>query len=297
MRALIIGCGYLGRRVAALWRSRGHSVSAFTRSDEHAGDLRLLGIEPIKGDVLRPESLQAFPAADVVLYAVGYDKRTGATKRDVYVQGLTNVLREVAPRIGRLFYISSSSVYGQDAGEWVDETSACAPMTDSGRVCLDSEGVVRSFFPVDAGRATILRFSGLYGPGRLLRRVESIRAAESISANPEAYLNLIHVEDGARVIDELVARGVRTPSYLVSDNEPIRRREYYARLAELVGGPPPTFQPTEADKASLNKRCLNARLREELGDILRFPTIELGLPAALTGFAQKTGTDPGPVVV
>jgi nucleoside-diphosphate-sugar epimerase len=279
MRALIIGCGYLGRRVAALWRSRGYAVTALTRTDENASELCSLGIEPIKGDVLRPDSLAAIPAADVVLYAVGYDKRAGATKRDVYVQGLTNVLREIAPRVERIFFVSSTSVYGQNAGEWVDETSDCDPGTENGKISLAAEDVVRTFFPIDSGRTTILRFAGLYGPGRLLRRIESIRAAEPIPANPDAFLNLIHVEDGARVIVEL---GGGAPIYLVTDNRPICRREYYSRLAEVFGGPPPNFQTSTTDLASLNKRCSNARLRKELGDILRYPTFEFGLADSIT---------------
>jgi len=290
MRALIIGCGYLGRRVAALWQSRGHAVSALTRSDENASALCSLGIQPIKGDVLRPESLSALPKADVVLYAVGFDRRGAASKEAVYVQGLANVLRELGSRIGRLLYVSSPSVYGQDAGEWVDEASACAPPTESGRICLAAERVIREFFPADAGRATILRFSGLYGPGRLLRRVESVRAAEPIQANPDAYLNLIHVDDGARVVDQLVERGSRAPIYLVTDDQPVLRRAYYARLAELIGGPPPIFQPSAADLASFNKRCSNARLRQELGDILRFPNIDRGLPDAIT--SESAGRPP-----
>ena len=161
--------------------------------------------------------------------------------------------------------------------------SRCAtPSTESGLICLDAEGVVRSFFPTGAGRATILRFSGIYGPGRLLRRIESIRAAEPIEGNPEAYLNLIHVDDGARFIDELSGHGGCKPTYLVTDNRPIRRREYYTRLAALVGGPPPIFQQSDSDRAGLNKRCSNARLRQELGDLLQFPSIEIGLPAAIT---------------
>jgi nucleoside-diphosphate-sugar epimerase len=282
MQALIVGCGYLGRRVATLWQARGYAVFALTRTDENAGVLRSLGIEPIQGDILQPESLRALPAADVVLHAVGYDKRTGGSKRDVSVQGLTNVLREIAPRTRRLIYVSSSSVYGQNAGEWVDETSVCAPATESGRVCLDAEEVVRSFFPTGAGRATVLRFSGIYGPGRLLRRIESIRAAEPIEGNPESYLNLIHVDDGACYVDGIAERGGRKPTYLVTDNRPIRRREYYTRLAGLVGGPPPIFRQSAADRDGLNKRCSNVQLRQEFGDLLRFPSIEIGLPAAIT---------------
>jgi nucleoside-diphosphate-sugar epimerase len=290
MHALIIGCGYLGRRVAVLWQSRGHSVSALTRTDENANALRSLRIEPIKGDVLRPETLSSLPSADVVLYAVGYDRQMAASKEDVSVRGLTNVLCETASRIGRLLYVSSTSVYGQDAGEWVDETSDCAPTTESGRVCVAAEGIVRQYLPINEGRASILRFSGIYGPGRLLRRVESVRTGEPIQANPDAYLNLIHADDGARVVEGLFERGSHKPIYLVTDNQPIRRRDYYSRLAELVGGPPPIFQPSALDLAGFNKRCSNARLREELGDILRFPSIDLGLPDAIT--SESAGRPP-----
>ena len=97
MRGLIIGCGYLGRRVAAQWRLAGHAVTALTRSPENAQTLQALGIDPILGDVLEPASLRPLPSADCVLYAVGHDKRAAPSKREVYRDGLGNVLRELAP--------------------------------------------------------------------------------------------------------------------------------------------------------------------------------------------------------
>ncbi|HUE16548.1 MAG TPA: SDR family oxidoreductase [Planctomycetaceae bacterium] len=281
MQTLIIGCGYLGRRAAALWRLRGHAVGALTRSTKNAETLRSLGIEPIVGDVLEPSSLRSLPPADVVLYAVGYDRQAGAAKREVYVQGLENVLREVAPRLGRFLYVSSTSVYGQDAGEWVDETSPWVPATEDGQICLNAEEIARSYLP-HGSDAIVLRFSGIYGPGRLLRRIESVRNREPILANPEGFLNLIHVDDGARVVTELAERGQAGATYLVTDNQPIRRREYYARLAELVGAAPPIFHTDAAAANRLNKRCSNARIRAELDDILRFPTIDTGLADAIT---------------
>ena len=242
MQVLIVGCGYLGRRVATLWRARGYAVFALTRTDENASMLRSLGIEPIEGDILRPESLRELPAADVVLYAVGYDKRTGGSKRDVSIQGLTNVLREIVPRMSRLIYVSSTSVYGQDAGEWVDEVSVCAPSTESGLICLDAEGVVRSFFPTGAGRATILRFSGIYGPGRLLRRIESIRTAEPIEGNPEAYLNLIHVDDGA--LYRRAFRAWRLQTNLPGDRQPTDSSTGVLHSPGCLGRRAPAHLPT-----------------------------------------------------
>jgi len=276
MQILIIGCGYLGRRVAAQWRLRGHAVSALTRLAENAATLRSLGIEPIVGDVLEPAGLRSLPSADVVLYAVGYDKHAGASKRDIYVQGLENALHQIASRVGRILYVSSTSVYGQDAGEWVDESSPCVPLTEDGQICLAAEQIARS------SGAIVLRFSGLYGPGRLLRRIESMRSREPIRTNPEGFLNLIHVDDGARVIADLAERGDLDATYLVTDDKPIRRREYYIHLAKLIGAPPPIFQTDAAGTSGLNKRCLNARIHAAIGEILRFPTFDAGLADAIT---------------
>jgi nucleoside-diphosphate-sugar epimerase len=279
MRTLVIGCGYLGRRVAALWLREGMQVSALTRSPANAAALAEQGIEPIVGDVLLPETLRTLPSADVTLYAVGYD-RHAASKRDVCVRGLSEVLQQITPNVGRLLYVSSTSVYGQDAGEVVDETSSTSPQTEDGQIVLAAEATVRQVCPV--GVATVLRFSGIYGPGRLLRRIEAVRSGEPINAHPDGYLNLIHVDDGAAIINRLARRETIEPIYLVTDDRPVRRREYYSLLARLVGASKPVFQfdANASRAAGLNKRCSNARVKSELGDAWRFPTIETGLPHA-----------------
>jgi nucleoside-diphosphate-sugar epimerase len=279
MRALVIGCGYLGRRVAALWRSAGWSVSALTRTNENATALAALGIEPIVGDVLSPESLRSLPQAEIVLYAVGHDRQAPPSKREVYIDGLANVVRQIGSRARRVFYVSSTSVYRQDAGEWVDETTDMWPWptSEDGGISLAAEYIVREGCP-----HTILRFSGIYGPGRLLRRIEAVRSGEPIAGNPDGWLNLIHVDDGAAIINRLSQSEPAHELYLVTDDRPVRRREYYNLLARLVGAPEPVFQfEARAAGTGLNKRCSNARLKAELGDILRFPTIESGLPDAV----------------
>ncbi len=281
MRALVIGCGYLGRRVAALWVREGMQVSALTRSPANAAALAERRIEPIVGDVLQPETLRALPSADVALYAVGYDRQASASKRDVYVRGLSQVLQQITPNVGRLLYVSSTSVYGQDAGEVVDETSSTSPQAEDGQIVLAAEETVREACPV--GTSTVLRFSGIYGPGRLLRRIEAVRSGEPLNANPDGFLNLIHVEDGATIISRLARRETIQPIYLVTDDRPVRRRKYYSLLARLVGASEPVFQfdANASRTGGLNKRCSNARLKSELGDVWRFPTIETGLPHAV----------------
>jgi nucleoside-diphosphate-sugar epimerase len=133
---LIIGCGYLGRRVARSWVARGDTVYALTRSPAHAAELKTLGCQPRFGDVTDPQSLSDLPECDTLLYAVGQDRTSGKTQREVYVEGLKNVLDRVAAKAGQFLYISSTSVYGQNSGEWVDESSPCQPGSPGGRDCL-----------------------------------------------------------------------------------------------------------------------------------------------------------------
>ena len=111
MHVLIVGCGYVGVRAAREWLQRGVAVSALTRSPSRAEELQGLGITPVVGDVLDPESLTALPGADVCLYAVGLDRGAGHDQRTVYVDGLCNVLTELSPHVPRLIYLSSTSVY------------------------------------------------------------------------------------------------------------------------------------------------------------------------------------------
>jgi len=137
---LIIGCGYLGCRVAARWRDAGLRVAVLTRSGQRAESLRNEGFSPVVGDVTDPQSLATLPAAETVLYAVGYDRSAAPSKRQVYVAGLKNVMDRLAgmqPK--RLVYISSTSVYGDRGGEEVDETAVPRPDSPVGRARLEAE--------------------------------------------------------------------------------------------------------------------------------------------------------------
>lgn len=280
MKTLILGCGYLGRRVAARWINAGHEVAALTRSREKAGLLHDVGITPIVGDVTQPTSLAKLPPSDVVLYAVGYDRASGVDRREVVVQGLETTLSALAGKTQRIVFISTTSVYGHSNGEWIDEDSPTTPASDAGRIALEAEELFRR----DPLRnVTVLRLSGLYGPGRLLRRTEQLRSQEPIAGDGNAWLNLIHVEDAVTAV-QLAAERVDSSceTYLVSDDLPVRRREYYGRLAELTDSPPPVFDSSKASRSTgLGKRCRNLRVKQELGLTLQFPTCTDGLAAAL----------------
>jgi len=282
MDKLIIGCGYLGSRVAARWLADGHRVFATTRKLERADELRRLGLDPVICDVLDPASLKQLPPVTTVCHAVGLDRAAGRSMREVYVAGLRNVL-DALPRPERFIYISSTGVYGQCDGEAVDETAVTEPVEESGKIVLEAEQLLHGRLP----GAVILRFAGIYGPGRLLRR-QALEAGEAIVGDAEKWLNLIHVEDGAAAVLAAEAHGQPGRIYNVSDDAPVRRRNFYSLLAQLLKAPAPNFVspapgvPLPAHERA-NRRIVNRGLRQELAVALQYPSCTQGLPAAVRG--------------
>jgi nucleoside-diphosphate-sugar epimerase len=282
MNTLIIGCGYLGRRVAARWLAQGHAVYATTRRPEGAEEWQRLGFRPVVCDILQPATLKTLPHVDALLFAVGFDRGAGVTMRDVYVGGLANVLAHLRPP-RKFIYISSTSVYGQTDGSLVDETAPTAPEEEAGQIVLAAEGVLRTRLP----DAVILRFAGIYGPGRLLRR-QTIAAGEPIVGHADRWLNLIQVEDGATAVLAADEHGAAGQTYIVSDGLPVRRHDFYAELARVLGAPEPRFVAPPADAPlppheRANRRLLNRKMLDQLRVVLRYPTYVDGLRASLSG--------------
>jgi nucleoside-diphosphate-sugar epimerase len=278
--ALVIGAGYLGLRAARLWRERQFTVYATTRRPERCRELESAGLCPIVCDVMNPPR-DAFPVADVVLYAVGFDRSAGASMREVYVAGLQRTL-EVLPAPGRVLYVSSTGVYGDSGGDWVDETTLEQPLDDAGKVCLEAEGVLAKFAARHGTETVVLRLAGLYGPGRLIG-AEALRSGRVIAADPEVFLNLIHVTDAARVVIGAAESEAPSRLYLVADGQPVVRREFYQRLAALLHVPAPVFDPTKAPRQRGNRRIRNDRMRRGLKTELLYPDYRAGLEAIVAG--------------
>lgn len=313
MSKLIFGCGYLGSRVAALWRSAGHEVVIVTRSQKRADEFQGNGYRAIVTDVARPETLRDLPAAETVLYAVGYDRATtdGPSIEAVYAGGLRNVLQALAgsePSPGpsltvsgnapRFIYISSTGVYGKGSGEWIDEATPPDPQREGGRASLAAEQVLASH-PLGS-HGIILRLAGIYGPGRV-PFLDILRNAEPIPARATGFLNLIHVDDAAAVVVAAATidlgqdgsiSGARLSSqaphiYCVSDGNPVARHDYYGEVARQIGAPPPRFVEPEADsprtiRAESNRRVCNKRMLTELRATLTYPNYQTGLAAILS---------------
>lgn len=269
---LIVGCGYLGRRAAAGWLASGRRVAALTR--RNADTLSASGIEPVIGDVLDPASLRDLPAAATVLYAVGMDRSAGRSMRDVYVGGLGHVL-DTLPACDRFVYVSSTSVYGQSDGSVVDEASPTEPVEESGKIVLEAERLLRSRRP----DAIVLRFAGIYGPDRLLRK-QPLLKREPLVGDADKWLNLVHVEDGADAVLCAEGRGTPGETYNVADDEPVSRRDFYTLLAELLNAPAATFDH-RAEPGAANRRVSATKGKAALGWAPKYRSYREGLVAAV----------------
>lgn len=276
---LIVGCGYLGMRVADRWLAEGDRVVAVTRRPERADELARLGLEPLVADVTHPDFPAAvgLPAAATVFWAVGFDRSSGTTHRDVHVLGLARVLAAL-PGAPRVILSSSTGVWGDEDGRVVTEETPAHPSREAGRVLLEAEAVLRSH-PMGPGVA--LRFAGLYGPGRL-PRIADLRAGAPIAADPESWLNLIHVNDAAEVVRVVAAAAAPGPLYVVSDGRPILRRDWYGTLATLTGSPTPRWDESAPRSRGADKRVNPARLFADL-------PIRLAHPDPLAALATLVG--------
>ena len=243
-----------------------------------------MGIEPVIADVLDPQSLGALPEAFRILYCVGFDRSAGVPMRTIYVDGLRNVLDRLDGRIGRWVYASSTGVYGGNDGGWIDENTPAVPTHESGRVCLEAENLLRRAAETAGLDVVVLRLAGLYGPGRILRQTGLARG-EPIVGDPDKFLNMIQIDDASAAVVAALDRGEPGRIYLVGDDRPVARCEFYGLIAKQLGAPFPRFAPPpegspEARREESNKRVSNRRMRSELGVILSYPDVTTGLPAA-----------------
>lgn len=296
MSTLIVGCGYLGARVGAALLRRGEQVFGTVRSSQRAKETARLGIEPVIADVLKPQTLESLPVAERVLYCVGFNRAGGADMRTLYVEGLRNLLERLPASAPRLVYASSTSVYGQSDGEWVDEDSPAEPIQEGGCVCLEAEQVASHWARAAGASLVVLRFSGLYGPDRVIRRA-LLERGEPIPGDPARYLNLVHIDDAAQAAVAALDAARTDPIYLVSDDRPVERCEYYTLAARMLDAPPPRYEPSAAGSAGIvqetaNRRIANRRMRTGLGVDLLYPDILVGLPAALALGLRGACPDP-----
>lgn len=282
MKVLVIGCGYLGQRAAGIWQANGCDVFAVTRFAGNRERLQAIGLHPVIADVTKPDSLKHLPPTDVVLFAVGFDRTAFADIRDVYVRGMANVLRQLDSRVQQLIYISSTGVYGDYGGSWIDESTLTSPQREGGKACLAAEQLIAD--SPFSRKSTILRLAGIYGPGRI-PRLTAIQQRDWASLPSDGHLNLIHVQDAAQISVEIIRQEIRNELFLVSDGNPPSRREFYDYVAQQVNSGPIDWnrlpEATAAERSSADRKICNQKLRQRLDFSFRFPNYKVGINAAL----------------
>lgn len=275
---LIAGCGDIGGRLGGLLLAAGWTVYGLRRNVAALP----AGLRPVAADLGQPACPAGWPAQapETLVYCATPDGRDEAAYRAAYVDGLRHLLgwlEQRGQRPRRLLLVSSTGVYGQQDGEWVDEASPCQPDSFSGRILLEAEALaLGSGLP-----ATVVRLAGIYGPGRewLLNQVRGGYRPASV---PPLYGNRIHADDAAALLACLLQAEVcgvaLADCYLGVDDAP-------APLAEVVDwlrgrlGVVQESAPSGVRRGG-SKRCRNARARA-LGWVPRYPDYRAGYAALL----------------
>jgi len=290
MDVAIVGCGYVGMRLGELLREAGYAVVGVRRSAEGVEEIERRGLTGVRADATDPETLSPIPDVDWLVYAASAGRGGIKAARETYLHGVEHTIETFGGRDRpptRFIYTSSTGVYGDHGGGWVDETTPPDPIGARGRLLLEAEQRVLSHAADHDIDPTVVRFAGLYGPGRY--RLDRYLTGPVT----EGVLNLVHREDAAGAIFHLlVGTAPEYERYLAVDDEPVDRWDLADWLADELQVDPPPKQTLEERSAEddlgegrtarlrANKRCRNTRLKES-GYELRYPTYQTGYREAL----------------
>jgi nucleoside-diphosphate-sugar epimerase len=280
LRVFFFGLGYCARRLVQ--REAWIEASGTARSAETVAALRREGIEAYQfdGTDADPGLEQALGAAEAIVVSIPPRDGAGAT-----VDRFGAIIA-AAPALRRIVYYSTIGVYGDHAGEWVDETSATRTRTARGRARLEDEARWTAAARTRGAEADILRLAGIYGPGRNalvnVRRREARRIIK-----PGQVFNRAHVDDIAEISRLVLTRGLNGQVWNVADDEPAPPQAVIAYAAALLGLEPPPEEPFEQARLSPmarefyadNKRVSIAKAKAELGFAPAYPTYREGLKA------------------
>lgn len=287
-RVLILGCGYVGLELGRQLAAAGHRVFGARRSAGDDDRVRAAGCLPVVADVTQPQTLSTLPGRfDWVVNTVSSSRGGLDEYRAVYLEGSVNVIRWLSGAPPEAYvYTSSTSVYGQTDGSWVDESSPAEPATDTGRILVEAEQVLLRAAQERGFPARLLRVAGIYGPGRGHLFQQFIRGEPCGTGDPRRWLNMIHRDDVAGALKAVLEYGTNGAIYNAADNEPVTQAAFLDWLAQQLGrpaAPVSTITPTRPRKRGLtNKRVSARRLREEIGWVPRYPTFREGYASAVT---------------
>jgi nucleoside-diphosphate-sugar epimerase len=287
MRVLIIGCGYIGLPLGAELVRQGHEVFGVRRTTAAEQELKAVGITPLCADITRPETLAGLPAPfDWVVNCVASGGGEAEDYRRVYLQGTRHLVEWLATvPVKKFVYTSSTSVYGQNDGSLIKETSPAEPQAETAQVLVAAEKVLLDAVREKKFPAVILRVAGIYGPDRGHAFKQYLNNEARIEGKGERILNMIHQDDVVGSVVAALKSGRAGEIYNAVDDEPVSQFNFFQWLAGTLGKWPPPSVPEDADAARkrgvTSKKVSNRRLKMELGYQFKYPTFRQGYTAEI----------------
>jgi nucleoside-diphosphate-sugar epimerase len=285
-RLLIVGCGDIALR-ALPQLARNYQVFGLVRSAAQADRITALGSIPLMGDLDDAATLARLAGvADLVLHLAPPGE---SGDRDQRSANLIAALSMRPPE--RLVYISTSGVYGDCGGAWVDEDRPLAPQTVRALRRVDAEHSLLAWGKESGVVVSVLRVPGIYAAGRLpLAQLK--RASPVLRAEEDVYTNHIHADDLAAVCVVALEQGAAGRVYNASDDSKIKMGEYFDLVADRAHLPrPPRVARAAADAGAIaegllsfmreSRRLVNTRMKAELGVRLLYPSVYEGVPPVL----------------
>ena len=302
--ALIVGCGDIGVRSAKILQQQGVEVSGVVASAQSAERLRANNIHPLILDLDQPDASKTVfnwcteknfgpvnANKERHIYWFLAPQKSGNT--DQRIRHFFSQFDEfTGPKFfSRLIYLSTSAVYGDCDGRWIDENEPTRPTTDRGQRRLSAEQQTQAFSAQHSIECVILRVPGIYGPGRLpIKRVQS--GTPVLRQEDCPFTNRIHADDLAAAAVVAAQRGKNTQAYHICDGAPSTMAEYFSLCAKHLNLPQPpqiTLAQAEQDLSPAmmsflrdSKRLINKKMRTELNFTPQYPDVESGIRALTT---------------
>ncbi len=288
-RLLILGCGDIGMRIVRQLRGR-FRVFAVTRQPERVEELRAAGAVPIIADLDQPASLARL--ATLATHVI----HLAPPQSDGELDHRTRHLIPLLPRDANLVYFSTTGVYGDCGGDWVDETRTPRPQNARAKRRVDAEQTLRAWAKHSGARLAILRVPGIYAADRLpVERLQ--KGTPALIDADDVYTNHIHADDLAAIAIHALTRAGSCRVYHAVDDSCMKMGEYFDAVADAFQLPRPPRLPREELRSQVSpmllsfmsesRRLRNTRIQCELGVSLRYPLVT----GALREFAVRTGQD------
>jgi nucleoside-diphosphate-sugar epimerase len=283
-RVLIAGCGYVGTATADLFQAAGWEVEGWTHSEDSASQLSAKPYPVRAVDITDRDAVQnAGRTFNTIIHCASTGGGGAESYRRIYSRGATNLIQILQP--DRFLFTSSTSVYAQTNGDWVDEDSAAEPQHETGKILRETEAFVRQ------SSGIVARLAGIYGPGRSALLRKFLTGEARVEDGGERYQNQAHRDDIASALLHL-AKSPEDPGLVnVTDDEPLTQRECYEWLAAKLNRPLPLegSQTRDRKRGLSNKRVSNQKMRT-LGWTPQFPSFPAGMEKSVLLTSRELGS-------